>query len=218
MKYYIINETDDLSVIGNYPQTNLNENFIYDSDKSFINVLYNEIFSGIPEIKVDITLGAKKTNFLDKASLPFGILIDLKFKNILDNVRLPMKHKYYPLNVGFKGDEIEYYWVHYILDLDRYLNKDNSFVNICDYDFNVIKSVPLSMIKDMKMFENSLSTEYTLLIGELHFKSVIKNYDIFDIPLLGVRTIISDRLKQLLEKNNITGYELTPFDEMKING
>jgi hypothetical protein len=68
---------------------------------------------------------AKPTDLLSAAVIYGGFLVSEKFKNLLERFQLPT-HKFYPAQVKWRKEFLNYFWMHTICDLTDYVDYSSS--------------------------------------------------------------------------------------------
>lgn len=220
MNYYIINPSDDLKVIGHYPQTKLRvdegDNVRVDG---YLAVRAYEFPDFTPKYKLILHPRAKPTNFLPKSPASFGLVVDKKLKFILENHKLP-KHHFYKIKVYHKDIELEYYWLHFIVnDFWKFIDHNTSYAEYFKYDnplkVKVLDKIPI--INNNQIMEETKKYDYgSLRIGKVVMKNDFPQYDLYETQCINYITIISETLKHSLEKEGITGMEIKPFDKFEL--
>ena len=153
---------------------------------------------------------SKITDILTGGNMLLGLAVNEKFKTLVSQFNLP-PHKYYPLTIKCRGKEYNYYWLHITLlptetkpvNLDRTLftkYKDNNHTSVEGaYKFNSLREAA----DNRAMIDGD---------AELWLEKSAFQYDLFNIRLLWVyecQYIISERLRNALVENKITGIEIS---------
>ncbi len=151
--------------------------------------------------------------FIGEASRMLGaLLISKKAKNLFDNFKISEPHLYYNSKVIYKNERIEYYIFQFTgkliyRELTKYINFSkseflnpatgllSSFKNIDDY---IEQSEKLYFEKDTDFIKKKL---------------IINNdLDFFPMQSFFKDNLVSERLRQVIEKENITGFEFSELD------
>lgn len=217
MKYYYIEETRDIDVIGHYPQTmRTNENgYNVDADNSERKVLYDFFPNFEPNYGLDLHPKSVSTDVLDKSTLPFGFVVSQKLKDILHEFKLP-PHRFYPVNVY--GTNKRYYWFHQITGIWNYIDFDSTKIEVFHkFKFNVEEVKSFHSFNEIKEFEKTLPRQNALRIGSIVLQENFPNYDLFDITWITWVTIISERLKQRLLEANISGFGIALYNKIQLS-
>ena len=83
MKYYSIGITEDLNLIGSYPQIEKEDDYNLSLSNSYWNVTWERSPDFIPNYKIRINDKAKITNLLSNLSGFYGLTVDENLKNLL---------------------------------------------------------------------------------------------------------------------------------------
>lgn len=131
--YYIYSFSDDLNVIGYYPQVSLRQGYNPRLAESHWQVKRDEFPDFIPNLELELHRKAIPTDYLHFSDLN-GIIVSDKFKEILKLHNLP-KHEFYPIKIYYNNTLLKYYWFHYLIDdFWNLLNKDKSYAEIVNID------------------------------------------------------------------------------------
>jgi len=215
MKYYIINWSDDLRKIGYYPQTGLSKGYNPTLDNSHRKVDQFNFPDFIPNLELELHENAIPTNFIMRIGATFGIIIDDKFKNLLQQFNLP-PHHFYKIKVSYNNVILNYYWFHYIVDdFWDYIDLENSTIKIThNTNHENFKIKPIKSIQNLIEIRTNLERGFYLTANELILKKNLP-YDIFSLTNeLYYPPIISERLKNKLDDECMTGYEIKLFDKI----
>lgn len=217
-KYYTICSSDDLKVIGYYPQTFITEDdipLLYENNGQ--RQVKSRVFPDfVPNCILKLHDKAKPTNFLDNHVFSFGIIIDEKFKKILKNYILP-PHRFYSIKVIWRDTQLDYYWFHYISNTWEFVDLKKSTAQIYKkFDFEVDKVIDIPDLDRINEFESKLSFREDLMLNELFFKDSFPNYDVLEIDKVQyLPRLISEKLLIGLKEGGITGFEANYFDKIK---
>ncbi|MGD1847290.1 MAG: hypothetical protein ACFB10_18015 [Salibacteraceae bacterium] len=216
MNYYTISASDDPKTIGNYPQTEGRLAFNPTVAHSFTQVFWDEFPDFDPLFEINLSKKAQPTNFINRSPLSFGFLVDEAFLSILESHRMP-PFKAYPVKVFQNEEALPYYWFHIIFDMWHYLNAEASQVNeIRKVGYKVIQSHSFGSPSDLKALKKGLNFEKGLLLKEAVFRPETKNFDLIEITDQFYIPLISERLKDALEKANMTGFGTKSFDRISV--
>ncbi len=215
MKYFNIGLTNDISVIGYYPQTERTQKRGYhiDNFKSELNV-HPDLFPDFePIYGLDLHPNSKQTDLIDKASLDFGFVVSEKLKLILEMFKLP-PHKFYRIDVF--GANIQYYWLHYITKIDKYLDMKNTEIEIYNNrpPFIVQEVKIFNSYNEMIEFKKNLPYNLAVRYKKITLKSEFPNYDLFEVTGIQYFTLISQKLKNELFHQDISGLEIIEFNKL----
>jgi hypothetical protein len=215
MNYYIINWSDDLKKIGHYPQTALLKGYNPTLSNSHRQVDQFNFPDFIPNLELELHENAIPTNYIMRTGATFGIFIDEKFKNVLQQFSLP-PHHFYNIKVTHKNKLLNYYWFHYIVDdFWDYFDLENSTIKIAhNLNHKNFKIKPIKSIQNLIETRTNLERGFYLIANELILKKHLP-YDIFKISDgIYYSEIISETLKNSLENKQMTGFEIKPFDKI----
>ena len=212
MKYYILSESTDTNIIGYYPQTDVSEDSEFFSVFIDFQTRIEEIPEHIPKYIIILNKKAYPTDFIERVSVPYGLVVNNKIKSLITLYSLP-NHKFYDTEVIYKKSKLNYYWFHFYDDIFQYIDmKKSKFIlkwrdiieEFCFTSKDFFKS------KKRKTFEDF---ETKLIIKEVYLLNSFPKYDIFHFE---GRNIISEKLLNAFQENNITGYEVSEYDILKL--
>jgi len=103
MKYYTIITSTNESIIGKYPQVKTDTKpFEWLLPPLNEKILYNSFLDFDTYFDIILEDGANLTDIIERVAVSWGIIINDKFKNLLNQFKLP-PHKFYPINVIHKN-------------------------------------------------------------------------------------------------------------------
>lgn len=212
MNYFEIGDSIDSKIIGHYPQTKLKRGYTRMHPHQFPDF--------VPDYELILHDKAYKTNKIYRAGASFGMIIDSKFREVISKFKLP-KHHFYPVKVHHKNAILQYFWLHFIVDdFWEYLDKDKSYgavENIQDIRNIVVeKKIPILSNDQIISEESKYKIPLRLMIGELVMKKGFPNYDLYQTRAINYRTMISEKLKNALLAEGLTGFELKPFPKFSV--
>jgi hypothetical protein len=139
-----------------------------------------------------------------------GFLVSAHFKQLLDNSDLILgsDHHFYPAFLRYQGDLREYYLFQYCYDHngqvvweDVRMTRDNE---LCRFN------------NDDDFFETYIKLYKARILNEYHTAFVLKNYsDIVILPEFGY-TMISEKFRNLIIDNEISGFIVAEVDFISI--
>ncbi|MBO0591282.1 hypothetical protein I2486_07655 [Cellulophaga sp. E16_2] len=220
MKYYNIGLSDNISVIGCYPQTERTKKNEYhiNSYNSELKVANYEFPEFTPKYGIDLCKNAIATDILDRATLDFGLVVNERVKNILENYILP-PHRFYPINV-FGQSKYDYYWFHYITPFNSIINIENCEIEVFDkYDFIIIEILRFNNLSELQSFSKEMifDPNNDIRYKSIQLKSTFPKYDLFEITGAQYFTLISAKLKERLDIENITGLEFLEYSKVNFS-
>lgn len=140
-----------------------------------------------------------------------GFLVSERFYRLLEmsSLVLGSDHHFYPSLLRFRGDYLTYYLYQYIYDGYEQIDWTSMSAEI---DGVVTNEIDIN-----RMGDYVIAQVYDKTIKKAKYYYVFDAYsDILSIPAWG-KTMISERFKNLIESNNITGFEITEIDYFDIS-
>ena len=143
----------------------------------------------------------------------WGILINKKIKRIIVNFNIPTSKFYSFILLENRIIIKDYYWFHFYDDIFQYIDmKKSKFILkwrdvIQEFCFT---SKEFYLSKEQETFGDF---EKNLIIKEVYLLNSFPKYDIFHFE---GRDIISEKLLNAFIENNITGYEVSAYDVLKL--
>ena len=221
MKYYSIENSLNEKVMGKIPQI---KEFIHhcnvDSDPNSIDKFVFEKIK-IQPILSNIVLyaNAKQTDFINTyghVGFGFGNLFSDKFKLILEEFN-HYGFQFFKTYIIQNNQKIENYWQSNIFDFPfdcvDYKNTTYLLKNR-DINRNVITEIiNFNNVDEFKSFVNEVRYPKMISFKDIYFNETM-NLDFFTLRYTegGNKGIVSNRLKEELEKNEITGIEFRPIE------
>ncbi|MGG8498138.1 imm11 family protein [Tenacibaculum sp. TC6] len=215
MKYYKIDfDFDTTKVIGHYPQTDIKKGYNPGLSDSHRQVKPYEFPNFIPNLELELHKEAKATDYIQKF-VSFGMVINARFKSILQQFKLP-PHAFYPIKVYHKGDLLEYFWFHYIIDdFWQNINMEKSTVQVYKkFEFKIDKIISIPKLEDIDNLKKSLTRQEDLRFNKIYFKSSFPKYDVYETQELEFIPVISEPLLEALQEAGMTGFRVKPFDKI----
>jgi hypothetical protein len=152
---------------------------------------------------------AKLTDILSQAAISAdGLLINEKVKTVFENFNL-MNHIFFPVSIKTKDGVLNYYWLHLNESFISAIDYKNSTFCWTEYELEQ-DSVDIISFEDyiVKKKKNGIYwgvNGETIKLLPNKFKDEI---DLFNLGPFDFTIYISDRLKEALEKANISGIEI----------
>jgi hypothetical protein len=214
MLYFKLLISDDIEIIGNYPQTEFSKGYNPNNPNGHWNVKHNSFPNFQPNYELDFTKNAIPTDLIDAASCSHGLVISKKFKEILEEFNLPPS-KFYPLNVKYKNENLPYYWFHFIIDdIWSSLDLEKSTIKITHNsnhsNFVIQPAISKEFLIKLDNYYASI-IDYNFSYDKLCFNENFQNFDILNIDKLHYDALISSKLKKRIEAANLTGFETQLF-------
>ena len=126
MKYFTIDESIDLDMIGEYPQVSPTENCVLGSPFSNERLSFGEIPNKIPYLELEFNKRAKKTDLLSSYNSHWGILINKKIKRIIVNFNIPTSKFYSFILLENRIIIKDYYLFRFYDDIFQYIDMERS--------------------------------------------------------------------------------------------
>ena len=212
MKYYILSESTDTNIIGYYPQTDVSEDSEFFSVFIDFQTRIEEFPEHIPKYIIILNKKAYPTDFIERVSVPYGLVVNNKIKSLITLYSLP-NHKFYDTEVIYKKSKLNYYWFHFYDDIFQYIDMKKSKFILKWRDVSqefCFTSKEFYLSKEQETFEDF---EKNLIIKEVYLLNSFPKYDIFHFE---GRDIISEKLLNAFQENNITGYEVSEYNILKL--
>ena len=213
MRYFTIDESIDLDMTGEYPQVSPTENCVLGSPFSDERLSFGEIPNKIPYLELEFNKRAKKTDLLSSYNSHWGILINKKMKRIIVNFNIPTSKFYSFILLENRIIIKDYYLFRFYDDIFQYIDMERSKFILKWRDVSqefCFTSKDFFKSKKEKTFEDF---EKNLIIKEVYLLNSFPQYDIFHFE---GRNIISEKLLKAFIENNITGYEVSAYDVLKL--
>ena len=213
MKYFTIDESIDFDMIGEYPQVSPTENCVLGSPFSNERLSFGEIPNKIPYLELEFNKRAKKTDLLSSYNSHWGILINKKIKRIIVNFNIPTSKFYSFILLENRIIIKDYYLFRFYDDIFQYIDMERSKFILKWRDVSqefYFTSKDFFKSKKEKTFEDF---ETELIIKEVYLLNSFPQYDIFHFE---GRNIISEKLLNAFIENDITGYEVSAYDVLKL--
>ncbi|WP_276503541.1 hypothetical protein [Terrimonas pollutisoli] len=218
--FYLLNNDNELNTTGKvFPQISQHKGWCYDN-YSLLSQLRPDVLPEESLILDYLVLhkGAKLTDFVSDSILFWGFIVSENVKNILCNCNLP-QHRFFELHIEVDNRMLaNYYWFFPIGNMYSLIDfsKSNFLISHRFLPNQVVtKNVKFKNISNIKSFE-SQNSRLRVHGQSLSFAKEI-NYDIFQIGGFSFNWIITERLKNLFNKGNISGYKTKKIDWISMN-
>ncbi len=220
MKFFTIDcqvETNETGKV--YPQLEICSKGYYKDINAIVNLSDRNNLQHTNSV-FELRKHAKLTDLISWGSLKYPVISE-RLKNLLSEYTL-FDTQFIPVKI--KDHETENWWV---LN-PRY---SNEALGLIDYNKTIFGELDPDYRKVVREFQfpadsrdwsgqwlleqKSFDQEYhELVFSEIHFTQTGNNYDLIHIsPLLGISgTVISERLKERLENEKITGISIYGFE------
>ncbi len=225
IKYYSIETSLNEKIMGKIPQIKeYVHNCDVENESRFIDkFIFKKI--EIQPILSNVVLyaNAKQTDFIDSygsVGFDFSYLISDKFRNILDQFNT-FGFQYFKTFVIQNRKNFENYWQIKKYDFPlHFIDFKKSTLIFKDRDINrnvISETINFDGLKEFNLFANNLHYPKMISFKDIYFTENM-DLDFFALRYTegGQRGIVSENLKNELEKNNITGIEFRPI-ELSLN-
>lgn len=217
MKYYIFEASRDKKIVGHFLQT-----IVIDQPMTLYEPPINGMFhKGVfldfdPDVVVKLHKKSKYTDFIDGEELMVGLIVNDSVKKMFEQFYLP-PHKYHPIKVVQGKKEMEgYYWLHYFDDVYKYLDYSKSTIEVYnDNDPSMSQIINIESDEQVWAINKPLKFPMKSRLKECHLNSDFPKYDLFNINIRTGRAIMSERLVNYLQENQITGLDFFELDKLK---
>lgn len=208
MKYFDLRDTIELCCAGKIPQARKTYNCVFGSPFSSAHITLEQLPEQIPLLELELVKGAKQTDVLSSYSLPFGLLVSSKLRDLLRGFNLP-PHRFHQVNLIDRGVlRNDYFWFHCFDDLWKYLDSSRCTLEIFHkFERHTLGEAPIISYQQLRAVYDSLEFEQGMRLKELYFSKDIPQYDVMQNNIFGPGIWISERLKEALEAEGITGYD-----------
>lgn len=157
---------------------------------------------------------AKLTDILSATMLGgSGLFISEKFKSLLELFRIS-DHNFFQAQINHKGTTYDnYYWLHLMSDLRKFIDYKHSefFARVSNFTYN--ENLHFESTEDTIEFYNKIDKFHTLQARKLVFKPDCQlDFDLFYISNFDKNIYISERLKNAILDNKITGASIVRSD------
>lgn len=221
MKYFAIENSLNEKILGKIPQV---KEYIFHCDvedePTFIDKFIFEKIEINPILSnVNLYSNAKQTDFIDTygyVGFGFGYLISNKFKDILNPFNV-YGIQYFETYIIQKNQKFDNYWQTNIYDFPyQYIDfkKTTFFIKDSMKRKIISGSLEIHNLDDFYKKIDSLKFPESISISNVSFDTNM-NLDFFSLRFFengGYKGIVSERLKNEIEKNEITGIEFRPIE------
>lgn len=217
MKYYTLGISDDINVIGEYPQVEKASDYNLSTLDSYWNVYWNKTPDFSPIYKIKIRDKAIATNLLNSLSGFYGLSVDENLKNLLNRFNLP-EHHFYPIEVSYLKKGLNYYWFHFVDSLFEYVDFNNTTFDFFKKSpYKIIQQFKLLSLDELHKKESELTFEYGIRLNKLVLKPDFPQFDIISLWGITPLFLVSDKLKNELEKSDLTGFIFNEYQPLFIS-
>jgi hypothetical protein len=221
MKYFALEASLNKKVLGNYPQI---KGFLHHCDvEEEANFIDKFIFEKIEiqPVLSNVVLHSKSnlTDFIDTfgdIGFNFSYIISSRFKNILDQFNT-FGFQYFKTYIIQNNKNFENYWQTNIYVFPfNFIDFEKSNFILKDRDINrnvIIETINFNNINEFNLFVCKVKYPKMISFKNIFFNENM-NLDFFVLRYTegGHKGIVSERLKNELEKNEISGIEFRPIE------
>lgn len=154
-------------------------------------------------------------SFIGEGSQIQGWLVSEKLKKLFENFKISEPYCFYPSKLLFKDERLDYYIFHFSAHNFRKLLTDYiSFTKSLFFDLNQKINFTVANERELLVQQEKILDASGYEIINVPIKKLVLNSDIDFFPMqtfLG-DILCSERLKQAIEKNGITGFEFFELD------
>jgi len=221
MKYFSIQSSLDEKIMGKLPQLKeVIHKCNVSNDPNFINKFVFEKIKSRPILSnAVLSTNSKQTDLIEASGVGFSygaMLISEKLKNLLANSHC-FGVQFFPTYIIHKNQRNENYWQTHIynipynlLDLKKTnIYKKNALTRSVDFK----EKIEVSNTEDLLSKIKELEFPYCIFFKDVAFKDEM-NLDYFFLRYFegANQGIVSQRLKDKIEKQEITGIEFKPIE------
>jgi len=213
MRYYTLTTSTDINKIGFYPQTDLSEESEFFSPFSTFLPKISIIPDKIPKYKIIINDSAIPTDIIERIGVSYGLVLNETLKTILESKNLP-DNKFFPIEVMWQNKLLDYYWFHSYDNIFQYIDMSLSqftvrqYNDVSDFYFNSEAFFYEKKMESMNDFTK------TFMLKKIYFLDKFPKYDLFTFENL---TLISEKLLNIFQENNINGYEAKLYEILEFD-
>ena len=204
MRYYLIDNDLETKAVGKkYPQVECNNQWYAHAIPDF-GPCKNKF-----KLSFNLVKGTKLTDVLSTVSISAsGFIISKRLRTLMENYKLE-RHEFIPVDIISKDQTYNYYFLHfYGLDMVHCLDYQQSIFHITEFDIEDLGTMKFDSYESYQKYmkENNKDYSITTHLEHLVLKEEYNDYDLFSFPLFHNEIFVSERLKQCLEDNHITGF------------
>ncbi len=221
MKYFKLNHTLDLKIIGDFPQIQTFKKG-YDSKRDNSCSRIGRYISEIPTIPFDfdgleLAKKAKLTDYTIAAYLSdlSGLLVNPALYDFLSKIQV-VDYVKYPVKIYRSGELItdEYTWLHYSRSYPEFINFEKS-------DFYLDHSEAHYKKLSLKNYESFLNakknSDYIIESKRLVLKkTLVSEFDVLRIGIVKFDTYVTEAIKNQMVDKGFTGIVYEPADYLII--
>lgn len=216
MKYFTLGITDNLDILGKYPQIEKESDYNLSANNSHWNVSWAKSPNFEPFYKIKIYDDAKATSLLSSLSGFYGLTVSVELKHLLTKFNLP-EHHFYPIQVSHQNKNLEYYWFHFVNSFLDYIDFNNTtFESFRKSPFLILDEINVTSVKELHNEEEKLNFEKAIRLKKITLKDSFPNYDVISLRNIAPIFLVSEKLKLALEESELNGFVFTEYKQLKI--
>ncbi|MDR1199399.1 MAG: hypothetical protein LBK94_10410, partial [Prevotellaceae bacterium] len=162
---------------------------------------------------------AKLTDFVSNGFTSNSKIISPRTKEILEKFNL-CRHRFYDMILHVRKVPYKYYWMHIISDYSDFVDyKETTFFE--KYVFskrgNQVKAdSKKELLEKREILEKNNPGKYVTIWGDniVMNSEFNKELDFFEICIIDGSLYVSERLKEEIIRNNLTGLEFIPAEKL----
>jgi hypothetical protein len=227
MNYFIISESINPDVIGDdYPQTyKFIKGYNPESENGIFSIYdYRTSFPDyIPDLDgIKLSGSAKLTDFVSHGFKSCSFIVSEKAKSILEKYKLCM-HRFYPLGLYKRNKKYDYFLFWIISDYSDFVDYEKS--TFMEYNISSDKkfgAVSVRSKEELLQKKEIVKEKTDDLLQTIWGDNIVMNrsfgseLDFFEITIIDGSTYISERLKNDIEYNGLTGWDFNPATKLVI--
>jgi len=206
--------TSSLATGNVYPQCpHMTNDYNHSAKNSYRKMRHDNFPDFVPNLQSYVLDEvAKLTDFLSKGHPYFGLLINDKMKNLIQDFCLPTSKFYHASIMNGKHLCHNYFLFHFISDLSDSIDYKKTLFYLWD-TFEASPTICFKNKSDLQNKYKEIDSITKIRTDKFILKSQNKiNFDLFHISFFDNTIYISHRLKTALEEAKVTGIEIMPTD------
>jgi hypothetical protein len=215
-----------------YPQVSYGKEYNPDSGIGLFRLCedFGNFATKFPDFTPDLSgfklvRGAKLTDFLSGGQISNSLTISQKVKFVFEKFNL-CPHRFYSMTIDYKKEPLNYFMFHYLSNFSGYVDYEKStfMENYGILNQNIGDCVEVNSLDDLFVKRKKIKQKYgdnvhssvigTNIIMNKEFGKM--QLDFFTILIADVGTYVSNRLKNAIEENGLTGVEFTPATHLVV--
>ncbi|MDR1545038.1 MAG: hypothetical protein LBS50_11685, partial [Prevotellaceae bacterium] len=213
-----------------YPQVSYGKEYNPDSGIGLFRLCedFGNFATKFPDFTPDLSgfklvRGAKLTDFLSGGQISNSLTISPKVKFVFEQFNL-CPHRFYNMTILYKKEPQNYFMFHYLSNFSDFVDyKKSTFVE--DFLLNGTgENVEVNSKEELFIRKEEVKQKYGKIIYSVTGKSIVMNkefsnmqLDFFEILIADNNgAYVSERLKNAIEGNGLTGVEFTPATHLVV--